>query len=93
MKIILTTVAAFTLSAVFAINSGKTEQINLETIDAENQIACAWFPICRDPDFHQDAHSSDINDAVEALIACAWFPICRDPDQPWSYDVSTSALV
>ncbi|MDP4536231.1 hypothetical protein Q3O60_08530 [Alkalimonas collagenimarina] len=90
MKIALTTVAAITLSTLFAINADKVESSNSEV---DNLIACAWFPICRDPDFQQEVADPAEAEIGEAIIACAWFPICRDPDLPFADEVTTAELV
>jgi hypothetical protein len=84
MKITLTCIATAILAASAFSQFGASIE---STHNYEQDIACTWFPICRDPDFQQESEY-DNNDALkfqsqpELLISCTWFPICRDPDQP-----------
>lgn len=86
MKTTLTCTAAIAATVLVAsafsfVSTGQASQ------ELEQEVACTWFPICKDPDFHQqfeqptyDTMDFRLNE-VE-LISCTWFPICKDPDLP-----------
>ena len=95
MKTTLTCIATVILAAS-AFSYIETNEVSPQNF--EHDIACTWFPICRDPDFQQESEYNekdvfDFQTHPELLISCTWFPICRDPDQPFAEDVSTTELV
>lgn len=80
----MTVISSFLIGAVitatsFEIKSGQSE--------VDSMLACHWFPICKEPDLHQQGPTEsepaiqNLLD-IESLYACHWFPICKEPDQP-----------
>lgn len=101
MKLSITAFLATVLITTAAYSTTKLNNEISENEINDQQYACLWFPICRDPDFHKEQDLKDnIGQEVlfeqlelETLNACLWFPICRDPDLPFADEVTTAELV
>lgn len=84
MKTLLSVAVASTLVAVVFLS----DSVTLKTESRfESEVACTWFPICKDPYFHDQSPAElqeqfDFRMDDEYLISCTWFPICKDPTLP-----------
>lgn len=92
-KFFTLTAASVLVTGFFVLNS---DAVNVAP-QFETEVACTWFPICKDPDFHEPLLQEqqgqfDFRSESELLISCTWFPICKDPDMP-IFDERGSAAI
>ncbi|SDZ97843.1 hypothetical protein [Alkalimonas amylolytica] len=96
MRKLMTTAAIATFIAGAAIVATSFE-IKTQQYEADSLLACLWFPVCKDPDFHQPhpiEPEASVGDILEkdSMYACLWFPVCKDPDMPVFAEQSEAAI-
>ena len=96
MKLVTTTVAVAALTLALGLSSANTKPTEMNH-EADQLLACLWFPICRDPDFKIEINADDVLQSADDFgldlketYACLWFPICRDPDMPLQHTLEQS---